>query len=143
MEDGSTGFFETSDSSVFENAQNAGITGSPWGIKCLLDGTYIVKENYFVVGGTATVKVNCYHTFTGGSFVSTYQEGRTAALIGDVWDQGNTGAVHISFEEWVDSTTGNAPIYINPYSLLVSGTSVTVDVQTMVIYLGPYAGGNI
>jgi hypothetical protein len=142
MEDGSTGIFETSDEAIFENDANAGLSGSPYGIKCLANGTYIVKENYFVYGGTVGTHVTCYHTFSGGT-ISHFQFGRTAALIGDSWDIGSS-AVHVSFEEWNDATVSfPAPFFVNPYVVLASGVDVTVDAQTMVVYLSSYAGGNI
>lgn len=143
MEDGVTGFFETSDDTVFANAQNTFQTGNPWSIKCLANGTYIVKQNYFVRSGTAGAQVTTYHTFNGGNTQSVFQAGRTAALIGDTWDVGSSD-VHTFFEEWVDATDGSpAPVFVSPYVQLASGSNVTVNAETMVIYLGPYAGGNI
>jgi hypothetical protein len=143
MEDGVSGHFETSDATVFENAQGSGISGDPWGIKCLLNGTYLVGENYRIGGGTGGAIFATYHTFTGGNTLSVYQPGRTGALVGDVWD-GGAGTVHTFFSELTDATSGSpAPIYITPWASLNSGASITVTVQTFVQYLGPYAGGNI
>jgi hypothetical protein len=143
MEDGVTGHFETSDATVFANAQGSGISGDPWGIKCLFNGTYLVGENYFVAGGTAGARVVTYHTLTGGDTVSVYQPGRTGALVGDTFDAQWSG-IHTSFQELSDAKISNpAPIWINPYAELHSGSSVTATVQTFVQYLGPYAAGNI
>jgi hypothetical protein len=144
MEGGSGGsVFETSDTTVFSNAQGSGLPGDPWGIKCLQNGTYLVSENYFVSGGTGGVTINTYHTLTGGNTVCFYQPGRTHALVGDTWDVAAPG-VHLFFSELSDATDANpAPIYINPYAEVASGSSVTVKMQTFVRYLGPYAGGNI
>lgn len=144
MEDGVSGIYETSDDTIFQNAQNLSIGGSPWGIKCLANGTYIVKENYFVSGGTAGATVTTYHTISGGDTISEYQAGRTGALVGDTWDRGRPGLIHTSFEEWMDATDGSpAPLYVNPYVELGSGAAVSVDVETMAIYLGLFAAGAI
>jgi hypothetical protein len=145
MEGGTAGaLFETSDSAVFSNANGSGQSGDPWGIKCLLNGTYIVSENYFVTGGTAGVAFTTYHSLIGGNTVSFYQPGRTGAVVGDTWDGGAPGKVHTFFWELGDATAGNpAPMWILPYANLASGSSITVAVQTFVQYLGPYAGGNI
>jgi hypothetical protein len=144
MQDGSSGaLFETSDATVFENAQGSGISGDPWGIKCLLNGTYLIGENYFVGGGTAGAIFATYHTLSGGNTVSVWQPGRTGATIGDTWD-GGSPRVHTFFSELSDATDSNpAPLWIIPYASLQSGADITVKVQTFVQYLGPYAGGNI
>jgi hypothetical protein len=146
MQGGSGGsVFGTSDSTVFENAQGSGLSGDPWGIKCLLNGTYIVGENYAIGSGTVGKSVATYHTFTGGNTFSFYQPGRTGALIGDTWDGGTPSLVHTFFWELADATLTNAaPIWINPYATLESGSAdIAVKVQTFVQYLGPYANGDI
>ncbi len=143
MHGGSNALFETSDADIFENALGIGSATAAYGIKCLNNGTYRIGENYFVSGGTGGATFSTYHTLQGGNVVSDYQPGRTGALIGDSWDAGAAG-VHTFFWELCDATDGNpAPVYINPYTILGTGTSVTVACETFVEYLGPYAGGNI
>ncbi len=143
MQDGVGAKFETSDADVFENSQNTGETGNPWGIKCLLNGTYKVSEDYYINGGTVGAIFATYHTIDGGNTFSNTMAGRTGALIGDSWDHG-AGLPHTFFWELTDATDANpAPIYINPFATLNSGSNITVSVQTVVVYLGPYAGGNI
>ncbi len=143
--DGTIVHFETSDDTVFTAAATSAISGTTWGIKCLENGTYIIRENYRIHGGTAAVIGLGYHSIVGGNTISFYQAGRTGASLQDGWDKGQASTItHISFEEWTDATDGNpAPIYVVPYLQIASGTNPTVDVETMVIYLGPYAGGNI
>ncbi len=141
--DGTIVVYETSDDTIFAQAATSAIIGSPlWGIDCLAAGTYIVKENYFYHDGTASVIATGYHTLSGTGTVSNYQNGRTGALLQDGWDQGQASNVtHISFEEWCD--VDPAPTYVVPYCQVASGSNPTVAVQTMVIYLGPYANADI
>lgn len=142
MQDGLTGAFETSDATVFANATFT-IGGSPqWCVKCLKNGTYLIRENCFVTPGTGTSGANLifYHALQGGNIVSDYQSGRTGAHIANPWDQGQTNT-HLTFSEWSNATSLNpAPIYVIPYCQLASGSSCTVRVQTMVMYLGGFAG---
>lgn len=141
MQDGVTGHFATSDANIFENAANTDLSGDPYGIECHAEGTYIIRENYFVSGGTGGVQVITYHVVSDG-IGSTFQFGRTGALVGDTWDAGSSD-VHTSFEEWTSAVDTDTPFFINPYLVVASGSDVTVNVQTMVIFLGAYTTDQI
>ncbi len=143
MHGGTNASFETSDSDTFVNALGTGAATAAYGIKCLENGTYMITENYFVLGGTGGATFSTYHTINGGDVISSWQPGRTGALVGDKWDAGS-GSVHTFFSELVDATdAAPAPVYINPYASLATGSSVVVSAEMFVMYLGPYAGGSI
>jgi hypothetical protein len=134
--------FETSDATVFENAQGSGISGDPWGIKCLAERHVHLKENYFVGGGTAA---SISPPTTPSPAATRSASTRPAAPRAQSATHG-TGGQHGTYvlREWTDATDSNpAPIWINPYASARLRSDITVKCRRSCIYLGPYAGGNI
>lgn len=141
------GSFETSDTSVFAQAPVPTIFGTPNGLECIVNGTYLIWINYLTFGGTAGSTLTTYFTGIHGD-LSVWQAGRSGALIGDTWDAGapsdggSPPYVHTSFAFLYGLRKGAlapAPGYISPYGRLSAGADVTIDAQMWAFYLGPFA----
>lgn len=143
IQDGSGGEFDASDDNTFANGHADVGLGDQYGIECLANGTYMVSMNVWWSGGVPGVLAVASYATSGGNFRSFWQSGRTGLLLGDTWDA-NDSRSHQSFTELYNTSDANpAPILILPYANVAAGTDPTVEVELVVLYLGPYAGDSL
>ncbi len=130
IRDGFSAHFQTSDDTVFANADD----GNGYGIQVLLPGLYRWEWNIFASGGTAGAKLITYWISTGTATLSDFQQGRTGALIGDTWDEG-VSPVHLFWTNYVAVTAAGVG---SPTATLASGADVHLGIQAFVTRMNSF-----
>jgi len=141
IQDGvSSAGFSTSHSSIFTNGSSTSFTGSAvYGIEIDDTGTYAVYTNSFTIsGGTAGKKVTAYWAASNGSAPSHFQQGRSAAILSDVWDKGQVGiGPHLFTHEVFTVASGQTPAVLARTGQIEAGSDVVISFQMVVVQLSP------
>lgn len=143
VQDGvSSGKFETSDATIFDNASTTAFTGSAvYGIRIKAAGTYMVQGAFFwATQGTVGRGISAYYSQSAGSGPSIFQLGRTDSLTGDNWSHAAAapGLPHMSFYEFFSVSSAQLNGVNALWASVQSGGASTVSAAMMIFQLTSY-----